>query len=330
MYIYKYGGYRMKLSVVIPCYNEEETVQPLFDELCEVFDSRNIEFDVVFVNDGSSDSTAKKIERIAADTDRRVKAVFFSRNFGKESAIYAGLQQADGDYTAIMDGDMQHPPQIVADMVDYLDANPDIDSVAAVQNQRIEGCVLSFFKRSFYKIINSTASVEFVSGASDFRVCRRPMIDAILSISEYYRFSKGIFSYVGFNTHYMPYIARERGGGKTKWSFAKLFRYAIDGIIGYTTAPLKFLTVTGTLLSVASFIYLAFIVIKRIIYGDPVAGFATLASLVLLLGGIQLLGLGIIGEYVGRNYVETKRRPIYIAKKIIDNSKKKDNDVNEQ
>lgn len=309
----------MKLSVIIPCYNEEETVVPLFSEMCDVFSSRGIEFNAVFVDDGSNDATAQQLSKIASQSDRQVKVVYLSRNFGKEAAIYAGLQQADGEYTAIMDGDMQHPPAVTADMIDYLESHPDTDCVAAVQNQRIEGCVLSFFKRSFYKIINRAASVEFVSGASDFRVLRRPMVEAILSISEYYRFSKGIFSYVGFNTHYMPYIARERGGGKTKWSFGKLFRYALDGIIGYTTAPLKFLTLIGTLMSIASFIYLIFIVIKRLVFGDSVAGFATLASLILLLGGIQLLGLGIIGEYIGRNYVETKKRPIYIAKKITDN-----------
>lgn len=315
----------MKLSVIIPCYNEDETVAPLFSEMCEVFSSRGIEFNAVFVDDGSKDSTAQKLSEIASKSDHQVKVVYFSRNFGKEAAIYAGLQQADGEYTAIMDGDMQHPPAVVADMVDYLDSHPDTDCVTAVQNQRIEGCVLSFFKRSFYKIINRAASVEFVSGASDFRVFRRAMVDAILSISEYYRFSKGIFSYVGFNTHYMPYIARERGGGKTKWSFGKLFRYAMDGIIGYTTAPLKFLSLVGTLMSIASFIYLIFIVIKRLAFGDSVAGFATLASLILLLGGIQLLGLGIIGEYVGRNYVETKKRPIYIARKITDNKQEEKN-----
>lgn len=314
----------MKLCVVVPCYNEEETVSPLFDEMCQVFADNSIDFGVVFVDDGSADSTASRLSEIAERTDIPVKVVCFSRNFGKEAAIYAGLQQSEGEYTAIMDGDMQHPPQVVADMVKYLDSHPETDSVAAVQNKRIEGCVLSFFKRSFYKIINSASSVEFVSGASDFRVLRRPMVEAILSVSEYYRFSKGIFSYVGFDTHYMDYVARERGGGKTKWSFRKLFRYAMDGIIGYTTAPLKFLTTTGTIISVASFIYLIFIVLKKLIVGDSVAGFATLASLILLLGGIQILGLGIIGEYVGRNYVETKRRPIYIAKRIIKNDKNED------
>ena len=312
----------MKLSVIVPCYNEEETVSPLFDELCEVFGERRIDFGVVFVDDGSKDSTSKELAAIAERAECPVKVVCFSRNFGKEAAIYAGLEQSEGEYTAIMDGDMQHPPQVVADMVEYLDSHPETDSVAGVQNKRIEGCVLSFFKRSFYKIINRAASVEFVSGASDFRVLRRPMVDAILSVSEYYRFSKGIFSYVGFDTHYMDYVARERGGGKTKWSFGKLFRYAMDGIIGYTTAPLKFLTTTGTIISIASFCYLIFIVLKKLIIGDSVAGFATLASLILLLGGIQILGLGIICEYVGRNYVETKRRPIYIAKRIIKNDDK--------
>lgn len=311
----------MKVSVVIPCYNEEETVIPLYNEITEVFARRGIDYELVYVNDGSSDGTLCQLRLVAQTAAVPVRVVNFSRNFGKEAGIYAGLKASRGEYVALMDGDMQHPPEVVADMADYLDANPDTDSVAAVQTKRREGCVLSFFKKCFYKIINRAASVEFVSGASDFRMFRRAMVDAVLDITEYYRFSKGIFSFVGFNTHYMPYTARERGGGRTKWSFWKLTKYAVDGIIGYTTAPLRFTTVLGGLVSLASFIYLIAVVVQKLAFGNDVPGYPTLVVLILLLGGIQLLGLGIIGEYLGRNYVETKRRPIYIAKEIIDNGK---------
>ena len=307
-----------KLSLVVPCYNEQENVQSVYDEAVAVLGERGIDFEMIFVNDGSTDSTLSCLQAIVEHAQVRVRVVDFSRNFGKEAAMMAGLSASEGEYTVIMDGDMQQSPGVVLEMFDILETQPEVDCVAAVQKVRREGCVLSFFKRSFYKIINSAATVDFVSGASDFRMMRRPVVEAVLSVSEYYRFSKGIFSFVGFNTHYLPYEARARAGGKTKWSFRKLFAYAMDGIIGFTTAPLRFLTVSGTLLSLVSFIYLAVVVIKRIFFGDPVQGFATTVGCILLLGGLQLLGMGIIGEYLGRTYIETKHRPVFIKRQVLD------------
>lgn len=314
----------IKLSVVVPCYNEQENVEAVYDEAVSVLGSRGISFEMIFVNDGSTDNTLNCLRAIVDRAEVRVRVVDFSRNFGKEAAMMAGLSCTEGEYTVIMDGDMQQSPDVVLEMYDILENEPDTDCVAAVQEVRREGCLLSWFKRSFYRIINRASSVDFVSGASDFRMMRRPVVDAVLSISEYYRFSKGIFSFVGFNTHYLPYVARARGGGKTKWSFRKLFSYAMDGIIGFTVAPLRFLTVSGTLLSAVSFIYLAVVVLKRIFFGDPVQGFATTVGCILLLGGLQLLGMGIIGEYLGRTYIETKHRPIYIKRQELDSHPQSD------
>ena len=281
---------------------------------------RAINFEMIFVNDGSSDGTMRQLEAIAGRAHCHVRVVEFSRNFGKEAGIFAGLHHAAGEYTVIMDGDMQQSPQVVLEMYDYLEANADTDCVAAVQEQRSEGAVLTFFKRSFYSIINRASSVDFVSGASDFRMMRRPVVDAILEMSEYYRFSKGIFSFVGFNTHYMPYVARPRGSGKTKWSFWGLFRYAIDGIVGFTTAPLRFTTWVGSALSIAAFLYLLVVIIQKLFLGNDPPGYPTIVSLILLLGGLQLLAIGIIGEYLGRTYIETKHRPIYIERRVIDSA----------
>jgi len=310
-----------KLSLVIPCYNEEETVVPLYEEINSVMNAHNIDFEIIFVNDGSSDKTYELLRGITERAECHVRVIDFSRNFGKEAGIYAGLSNAQGEYTAIMDGDMQQSPDVVLEMLAILEEDPEYDCVAAVQEKRREGCVLSFFKNSFYKIINKTSSVDFVSGASDFRLMRRPVVDAILGMSEYYRFSKGIFAFVGFRTKFIPYVARARGGGKTKWSFISLFRYAIDGIIGFTTAPLKITTFVGSALSVVSFVYLLYVVIDKLVNGGSVPGYPTIVSLILLLGGLQLLALGIIGEYLGRNYMESKHRPIYIERRRLDSGK---------
>ena len=307
-----------KISVVVPCYNEEGNVSGLYDETLRVIGGRGISFEMIFVNDGSTDGTMKRLEDIAARADCHVRVVEFSRNFGKEAGIYAGLRNASGEYTVIMDGDMQQSPDVVLEMYDFLESHPETDCVAAVQEQRSEGAVLSFFKRSFYSIINRASSVEFTSGASDFRMMRRPVLEAVLGMSEYYRFSKGLFAFVGFNTHYLPYVARPRGSGKTKWSFWGLVRYAVDGIVGFTTAPLRITTWVGVILSALAFIYLLVVIVKKLIWGDPVPGYPTIVSLILLLGGLQLLAIGVIGEYLGRTYMETKNRPVYIERRVID------------
>jgi len=309
-----------KLSIVIPCYNEEATVATLYDEFLDVFGREGIGFEVIFINDGSKDGTMQALREVAGRKAGRVRVVNFSRNFGKDAGIYAGLKEARGEYTVIMDGDLQHPPQVVVEMVRYLDGHPEADSVAARQAQRREGRVLSLFKRMFYSVINRMSQIEFVPGASDFRAFRRNMKDAILSMTEYFRFSKGIFSFVGFDTHYITYEARERGGGVTKWSFWKLVGYAIDGIIGFSVMPLKMITLVGGGISAVSFIYMVFVILQKLVWGIDIPGYPTLVVLVLLLGGLQLFALGIIGEYLGRNYIEVKKRPIYIAKEILDNS----------
>ena len=308
------------LSLVVPCYNESDTVERLYDEFLEVFGQAGLEFETVFVNDGSRDDTPRKLRQIAKKDLTAVKVVNFARNFGKDAAILAGLDLSDGEITVIIDGDLQQSPATVVEMYRYLEENPDTDCVAAVQDRRREGCVLSMFKRTFYSIINRLSQVEFVAGASDFRAFRRPMRDAILNMREYFRFSKGIFSFVGFETHFLPYEARARGGGVSKWSFWKLLRYAIDGIVGFSIAPLRFITILGMLVSFASFAYLVVVIIQKLINGaNEIRGYPTIITLILLLGGFQLLALGIIGEYLGRNYIETKKRPIYIMTEVIKN-----------
>lgn len=313
----------MKISIIVPCYNEEKNVNVIYEAINKLFYNKKYKYEILFVNDGSKDETLKNLKQIATNATDDVKIINFSRNFGKEAAMYAGLKEADGDYVAIIDADMQQNPILLIKMMNILEQDEDIDCVAAYQEERKEGRVLRFFKKRFYKLINKMTEVEFKDGASDFRLFRRNMVNAILSMTEYYRFSKGIFSFVGFNTYYMPYQVEKRLNGKTKWSFKKLFKYAIDGIVSFTTTPLKVSTILGMLISFCSFIYLIVIVVKTLIMGIDVPGYASLIGIVLLLGGIQLLALGIIGEYLARTYIENKRRPIYIAKEII-KSKNKD------
>ncbi len=313
----------MLLSFVVPCYNEEDNVALFYSEAVRVVREKTDDFELIFINDGSKDGTLKKLKEIAANSDACVKVVNFSRNFGKEAGIYAGLHHASGEYTCIIDADMQQRPEVAMEMLDFLQKNPDYDCVAAYQKDRREGKLLTFYKNAFYKLINRMSEVEFVSGASDFRMMNRKMVDAVLSMSEYYRFSKGLFSFVGFNTHYMPYDVQQRANGTSKWSFWKLFQYAVEGIVSFSTAPLRLTTVLGLIFSGISFLYLLVVVLQKLIVGIEIAGYPTLVALILLLGGIQLLALGIIGEYLARNYVETKRRPVYIVRDVIESEKEK-------
>ncbi len=310
----------MKLSLVVPCYNEEKNVSLFYNAVKNDFASADFDYEIVFVNDGSKDATFKELQKLCAG-DIPVKIVNFSRNFGKESAMYAGLKETEGDYVTIIDADLQQRPSIALDMVRMLDAEPEYDCVAAYQEERKESKLLIFFKNSFYKLINKFADTEFVQGASDFRTFRRPMVEAVLSMDEYFRFSKGLFSWVGFNTKFIPYEVEERATGTSSWSFMKLFKYALEGIFAFTTAPLRMATVVGLLTSFLSIIYLVVVVIQKLFFGISVAGYATIVALILLLGGIQLLALGIIGEYIARTYIQTKNRPIYIAKNVIKNHK---------
>lgn len=308
----------MKLSFVIPCYNEESNVNLIHDEIAKIF-LPLYKYEIIFVNDGSSDNTLKSLKEILKNSKTKIKVINFSRNFGKEAAIYAGLKEAKGDYISLIDADMQQDPKYVMEMVSFLDKNEEYDSVAMYQDKRKEGKVLTFFKKSFYRLINKISDTKFQSNASDFRTFRKCVIKSVLELKEYYRFSKGIFSWVGYNTYYMPYTVKERATGTTKWSFKKLFKYALDGIISFTTAPLKMATYIGLISSFASIVYLIFVIIQKLAWGIDIPGYATIITLILFLGGMQLFSLGIIGEYIGRNYIETKNRPIYIAKEILEN-----------
>ena len=306
----------MKLSLVIPCFNEQENVYAFYCACKQAFSGLNNhdKYEFIFVNDGSRDNTWEELKKIEQLEPSNLKLINFSRNFGKEAAMYAGLQKASGDYVSIIDADLQQRPEIVVEMVDFLEAHEDYDAVAAYQSERIEGKVTSFLKRAFYKIINGMCEIEFQSGASDFRTFRRSVVEAILNMPEYFRFSKGIFSWVGFKTHYMPYVAEERHAGTTSWSVRKLFAYALDGIVSFSVFPLKIATYLGICSAAASILYMLFVIAQKLIWGIRVPGYATIIVLLLLLGGVQLVIMGIIGAYLARIYIQGKNRPIYIVK----------------
>ena len=307
----------MKLSLVVPCYNEAENVFMFQDAVITAFDGCGYDYEIVFVNDGSRDATLHNLKKIFEAQRCPVKVVSFSRNFGKESGIYAGMAQASGEYVSLIDADLQQRPEIVRDMVKILDEQPEYDVVAAYQDRRGEGKVLSWFKKSFYSLINKLSNVKLKADASDFRTFRRSVRDSILDLTEYHRFSKGIFAWVGYNTCFIPYTACERAAGVTKWNFRKLFNYAVDGIIGFSTAPLRLATYLGGFTAFAAIIYLIIVVLQKLIAGIDVPGYATIIVLILLLGSMQLICIGIIGEYVGRTFEQSKNRPVYISKEIL-------------
>ena len=307
----------MKLSVVIPCFNEELNVGPLQEVCVKAFEGKVESYELIFVNDGSRDGTWKALKALYERHLCPVKLVNLSRNFGKESAMYAGLQKACGDYVTLLDADLQQSPDIVMEMVEFLDNNPDFDSVAAYQETRSEGKFTSWCKKTFYRLMDKICDVNLHENASDFRTFRRSVADAILEVKECYRFSKGIFSWVGFNTHYIPYVAQERHAGTTNWSFWKLLKYALDGIISYTTFPLKIATGIGAVMSTLSLIYMVVVVIQKLFFGIAFPGYATIVVSILLIGGLQMIMLGIIGEYIARIYIQGKHRPIYIAKENV-------------
>lgn len=304
----------MKISLIIPCYNEQDNIAEFHRIATETFSFSNYEYEFTFINDGSKDNTLNILKKLYEKDTKHVNVVSFSRNFGKESAIYAGLKNVSGDYITIIDADLQQRPELVLDMLQILEQDETLDCVAAYQKERHEGAILKMFKNLFYKFINKVSEVEFRSGASDFRIMRKSMADAILQLPEYHRFSKGIFSWVGFNTYYMPYVAEERFSGSSKWSFLSLFKYAINGIVAFTVSPLKIATFLGALFSGASLLYMIVVIIQKLFFSIDVPGYPTLISIILLLGGIQLFILGIIGEYLARMYIECKKRPIYIEK----------------
>ena len=307
----------MKLSLVVPCYNEAENVSAFQDAVIGAFDGCGYDYEIVFIDDGSKDATLHNLRKIHAEKKCPVTVVSFSRNFGKEAGIYAGLQHANGDYVSIIDADLQQRPEIVRDMVKILDDQPEYDMVAAYQDRRGEGKILSFFKKSFYNVINRLSDVTLQRDASDFRTFRRSVAESIVKLGEYHRFSKGIFAWVGYNTCYIPYTACERHAGTTKWSFKKLMNYAIEGIIGFSTKPLRLATYLGMLTALAAVIYTVIVVLEKLVWQTTIPGYATTVVLILLLGGMQLFCIGIIGEYIGKIFEQSKDRPIYIAKEIL-------------
>ena len=307
----------MKLSLVVPCYNEAENVIPFQEAVIQAFDGCDYDYEIVFVDDGSTDATLHNLKKLFAAQACPVKVVSFSRNFGKEAGLYAGLRYASGEYISLIDADLQQRPELVRQMTEILDKKPEYDVVAAYQDRRGEGKILSFFKRSFYKIINALSKVSLQPDASDFRTFRRSVRDSILDLAEYHRFSKGIFAWVGYSTCFIPYTAQPRANGTTKWNFRKLFNYAVEGIIGYSTAPLRLATCLGGVTGIAAIIYLIAVILEKLVKGIDVPGYATIIVLILLLGSVQLFCIGIIGEYVGRIFEQTKERPIYLAKEIL-------------
>lgn len=307
----------MKLSLIVPSYNEEENVRPFYEAVQTVFEGQTYEYEIIFINDGSKDCTLKEMKKLYKEDDKHIRVVSFSRNFGKEAAILAGMRRATGDYVTLIDADLQQRPEIARDMVEFLEKHEEYDCVAAYQEKRKESRILKLFKKLFYHIMDTTSDVQFVDGASDFRTFRRQMVDTIIALPEYFRFSKGIFSWVGYETYYIPYQVEERNAGKSKWSFIGLVRYAIEGFISFSTFPLKISTFLGAVSSGGAVIYLIVVIIEKLFCDIDVPGYPTIIGLILLIGGIQLLILGIMGEYLSRIYVEGKRRPIYIEREVL-------------
>lgn len=302
------------LSVIIPSYNEEEAIPLFYKEMNKVSKQMDyLDFEFIFVNDGSKDDTLNVVKKLSKK-DKRVKYVSFSRNFGKEAAMLAGLEYAKGDYVTLMDADLQDPPSLLEEMYEAI-TKEGYDCVGTRRvTRKGEPPIRSFFARMFYKIINKISKTEMVDGARDYRLMTRQMVDAIISLKEYNRYSKGLFSFVGFNTKWIEYENIERVAGETKWSFWKLFIYAIDGICAFSTMPLVISTIIGFIFCIISFIMILFIILKTIIYGDPVSGWPSLVCIIFMVSGIQLFCMGIIGQYLSKTYLETKKRPIYIIK----------------
>ncbi len=303
------------LSIVVSCYNEEDALPLFYEEVNKISKEmkKSLNFEFVFVNDGSSDKTLEVMKKLHKK-DKRVRYVSFSRNFGKEAAMYAGLENSKGDYVTLMDADLQDPPSLLNEMYNIL-IEEGYDCVATRRvTRKGEPPIRSFFARCFYKIINSMSKVEMVDGARDYRFMTRQMVDSIIEMKEYNRYSKGIFSFVGFNTKWLEYENIERVGGETNLSFFKLFKYALEGLISFTTAPLMLSSLLGIIICLLAFTFILIIIIRALIFGDPVSGWPSTMSVILFLGGIQLFCMGILGQYIAKTYLEVKKRPIYIVK----------------
>lgn len=302
------------ISVIVPSYNEEKTVKLFYDEMKRIMKKMNeIDFEIIFVDDGSKDNTLSIIKELSR-LDARVKFISFSRNFGKEAAIFAGIEHAQGDYVALMDADLQDPPSLLPEMYSVIKEDG-VDSVATRRvSRKGEPPIRSFFARKFYKIMNKISSTDIVDGARDYRLMNRKFVDSLLKLKEYNRFSKGLFGWVGYKTKWMEYENINRVAGETKWSFWKLFLYSIEGIVAFSTVPLLISAVTGVILCLFALLFIVFIIVRTLVFGDPVSGWPSLVCIILLLGGIQLFSIGILGEYLSKVYLEIKKRPIYLIK----------------
>ena len=305
---------KKKISIVVPCYNEQEVLPMFYEELNKVMKKLdNVELELILVNDGSKDNTLKEFKELA-NKDERVRYISFSRNFGKEAAMYAGLEASTGDYVAIMDADLQDPPKLLLEMYDILE-NSDYDCVGTRRvTRKGEPKIRSFFAKLFYKLMKKISKMDIVDGARDFRLMTRQMTDSIVSMQEYNRFSKGIFTWVGFKTKWLEYENVERAAGKSKWSFWKLFIYSLDGITAFSTFPLVIAAILGMLFCILAFIMILVIIFKTIAFGEPVSGWPSTVCAILFVGGVQLFCTGIIGQYIAKTYLEVKKRPIFIVK----------------
>ena len=302
----------MKVALIVPCYNEQEALPIFYEEVMKVVTTMNCQYELIFVNDGSKDNTLSILKNFAAK-DENVTYISFSRNFGKEAAMYAGFSNADADYVAVMDADMQDPPALLPQMVKILETE-DYVSVATRRVSRDgEPPIRSWFARKFYQLINKISDADIVDGARDFRLMKREMVDAIVAMGEYNRFSKGIFGWIGFKTYWLPFKNVERVAGETKWNFWKLFKYAIDGIINFSEAPLSIASWAGIGMTFIAFIMMVIVIVRRLCFGDPVAGWASTMCVIIFIGAIQLFSMGIMGQYIAKTYNEAKHRPHYIV-----------------
>lgn len=302
-----------KISVIVPCFNEQETVKKFYEVAVKTLKSMDVSYEIIFVDDGSKDQTLARIKQLE-EADSNISHISFSRNFGKEAALYAGLKESTGDYTAVMDADLQDPPEMLVQMYDIVKTG-EYDCAAAKRSTRSgEPLIRSFFAKCFYRLINRISDTHIVSGARDFRLMSRGMVNAVLSVSEYNRFSKGIFEWVGFKTKWLDYVNLKRYAGSTKWSFYKLLKYSVDGITDFSSVPLAISSFIGIGFCLIAFIMICVIIIKTVIWGDPVGGWPSLACIIFFVGGVQLFCTGIIGGYLSKTYLETKKRPLYIIK----------------
>ena len=301
-----------KLSVIVPCFNEEESIPYFYEEIKKVTNSMNVKLELIFVDDGSRDKTLEVVKKLTED--KVVKYISFSRNFGTEAAMYAGLNMCTGDYVTIMDADLQHPPELLPEMLRIIEEE-NYDCVATKSiNKKGYSFFRKIFTRCFYKIIEKMSNTKMVPGANDYRLMTRQMVNSIISVKEYNRYSKGIFSFVGYKTKWIEFEVQERKAGTTKWNFWKLFSYALDGIVGFSTAPLTLSAIIGLFFCIVSFIMIIVIIIKTLIFGDPTSGWPSLVCIIFFVSGVQLLCIGVIGEYLAKIYLEVKGRPIYIVK----------------